>query len=309
MEQQNNCEQRANYNNRPGAGRLYRTMLFVPGDDGRKCTKAFNAGADAVILDLEDAVAPGRKAAARQTVREVLQNPPALPVFVRVNAAGSSCILADLQAVVCLPVQGLMLAKAESAEEVRRVDWLTALLEVEAGRPAGGLKLIPFVESALGILRAGEIAAACPRVACLAFGGNDYTMDTGVAYSRTGDELYFARCQLVAASAAAGIAPPLDTVNPDFRDLPALEEDARRARRLGFQGKLVIHPAQVAPVNEIFSPTAAELAWAEKTVAAFAAAQARGSGVIQVDGRMVELPIVRRAGQIISLAAGAGGEG
>ncbi|OAT79377.1 citrate lyase subunit beta [Desulfotomaculum copahuensis] len=283
-------------------------MLFVPGDDIHKCNKAFNAGADAVILDLEDAVAPERKAAARETVRELLQNPPPLPVFVRINAAGTPYILADMRAVAGLPVRGLMLAKAESAEEVRRVDWLAALFEAEAGRPNGALKLIPFVESAAGILRAGEIAAACPRVACLAFGGNDYTMDTGVDYSRTGEELYFARSKLAAASAAAGILPPLDTVNPDFRDVPALVEDAQRARRLGFQGKMVIHPAQVAPVNEVFSPSAEELARAGRIVAAFDAAREQGRGVIQVDGRMVELPIVRRARRIISLAGGGGEE-
>jgi len=288
---------------------FYRTMLFVPGNDGRKCTRAFQAGADAVILDLEDAVAPEQKAAARRNVCLVLETPPPLPVYVRVNSAASPHILADLQAVVGLPVEGLMLAKAESAEEVRRVDWLLSLREEEKGLPPGGLKLIPFLESARGISRAGEVAAACRRVFCLAFGGNDYTMDIGVNYSKEGEELYYARSVLVTASAAAGIAPPLDTVNPDFRDLPALAADARRARRLGFMGKLVIHPAQVAPVNEVFSPTADELDWARKTVRAYAAARAAGDGVIQVDGRMVELPVVRRARQILALAGeDAGGE-
>ncbi|AEG16261.1 CoA ester lyase [Desulfofundulus sp. TPOSR] len=278
-----------------------RTLLFTPGDDPRKGEKAFAAGADAVILDLEDAVAEAQKERARQQIRQTLSIPRPVPVFVRINGASSPHILPDLQTVVDLPVEGLMLAKAESGEEVRRVDWLLSLLEQQHQLPVGKIKIIPFVESARGISRAGEIAAA-PRVSCLAFGGNDYTMDIGVPYSRDGEELFFARSQLVVASRAAGIAPPLDTVNPDFRDISFLVEDARRARKLGFQGKLVIHPAQVAPVNEVFTPGDEEIAWAEKVVEAFARAQAAGSGVIQVEGKMVELPIVRRAEQLLAAA-------
>jgi citrate lyase subunit beta/citryl-CoA lyase len=278
-----------------------RTLLFTPGDDPRKGEKAFAAGADAVIIDLEDAVAETRKEQARQLAVQLLSVPRPIPAFVRINGVNSPHILRDLQAVVGLPVAGLMLAKAESGEDVGRVDWLLSLLEQQNGLPPGQIKLIPFIESARGIARAGEIAAA-PRVICLAFGGNDYTMDIGVPYSREGGELFFARNQLVVASRTAGIAPPLDTVNPDFKDISFLMEDARRARRLGFQGKLVIHPAQVSPVNEIFTPSDEEIAWAQKVVAAFTRARAAGSGVIQVEGKMVELPIVRRAEQLLAAA-------
>ncbi|MBE3587855.1 MAG: CoA ester lyase [Thermoanaerobacteraceae bacterium] len=283
-----------------------RTLLFTPGSDSRKGEKAFTTEADAVILDLEDAVAPAQKEAARLTVRQTLGRPRPVPVFVRINGVQSPHILRDLQAVVDLPVQGLMLAKAESAEDVRRVDWLLGLLEQEHGLPVGGIKLIPFVESARGIARAEEIAAA-PRVFCLAFGGNDYATDLGVSFSPEGDELFYARSRLVVASRSAGIDPPLDTVNPDFRDIPALAADARRAKRLGFQGKLVIHPAQVAPVNEVFTPSAEEISWAQRVVEAFARAEAAGSGVIQVEGQMVELPIVRRAEKILAAARRPGG--
>ncbi|WP_027717749.1 HpcH/HpaI aldolase/citrate lyase family protein [Desulfovirgula thermocuniculi] len=281
---------------------LLRTLLFVPAVDRRKAEKAFTTEADAVIFDLEDAVAENQKDAARRAVREMLAAlSPTRPVFVRVNGPQSPHILRDLEAVVDLPLEGLMVAKAECGEDVARVDWLLSLLEKERGLPMGRLALIPFVESARGIAKAQEIAAA-PRVACLAFGGNDYLADLGVAYSPEGEEMAHARCQLVVASRAAGIAPPLDTVNPDFKNIPALVDDARRARRLGFGGKLVIHPAQVAPVNEVFTPTREEIAWAREAVEAFARAQAAGSAVIQVKGKMVELPIARRAEQVLAAA-------
>ncbi len=283
--------------------KIYRSVLFAPGDDQKKAGKAFAAGADAVVLDLEDAVAPARKDEAREMVKEILAGvSPQVPSFVRVNAVSSSYILKDLQAVVELPVEGIMLPKAESGEDVRRVDWLLGLLEQEKNLALGRLVIIPFIESARGIERAIEIAGACGRVRCLAFGGNDYTMDIGTTYSPEGSEQFYARCRLVTASRIAGIAPPLDTVNPNFKDITALREEARRVKQLGFQGKLVIHPAQVAPVNEVFTPPPEEIEWAKNVVEAFAQAQARGAGVIQIEGRMVELPVVRRAQQLLALA-------
>ncbi|MEW6274322.1 MAG: CoA ester lyase [Bacillota bacterium] len=286
--------------------KILRSVLFAPGDDPKKAGKAFSCGADAVVLDLEDAVAPERKDAAREIAGKVLAeiqtgSTRRVPVFVRVNPVSSPYILKDLQAVIEFPIEGIMLAKAEAGEEVRRVDWLLGLLEQQKGITPGSLGLIPFIESARGIERAIEIAGACARVWCLAFGGNDYTMDIGTTYSREGSELFYARCRLVAASRVAGLVPPLDTVNPDFRDIPALVEEARRVKQLGFQGKLVIHPAQVAPVNEVFTPAPGEIEWAKKVVAAFDQARARGAGVIQLEGRMVELPVVRRAQQILAL--------
>lgn len=285
------------------AGKIFRSVLFVPADDPKKAQKAFGTGADAIALDLEDAVAPERKDEARQTVKELLDRASSgPPFFVRVNSTASLYILKDLLTVAGLPFEGIMLPKVESGEEVRRVDWLLTLLEEERGAAPGEMGIVPFVESALGVERAEEIARSSGRVRCLAFGGNDFTMDIGTGYSPEGSEMFYARCRLVTASRAAGIAPPLDTVNPDFKDIPALAREAKRAKKLGFQGKLVIHPAQVAPVNEAFSPTPEEIAWAQKVMAAFARAQAAGSGVIQLEGRMVELPVVRRAQQIISLA-------
>lgn len=280
----------------------FRTVLFAPGDDQKKTGQVFTAGADAIVLDLEDAVTPERKNIAREIVREALPKPsPPVPSFIRVNPVSSPYILKDLEMVVHLPVAGIMLAKAESGEEVRRVDWLLNLLEQDRKITPGRLVIIPFIESARGIERAEEIAGAATRVWCLAFGGNDYTMDIGVNYSQEGTELFYARCRLVTASRIAGIAPPLDTVNPNFKDIQALVKEVKQVKQLGFQGKLVIHPVQVNPVNEVFTPTPDEIAWAKKVVDIFAQAQAKDAGVIQMEGKMVELPVVRRAQQILSL--------
>lgn len=244
---------------------LLRCLLFVPGTDRNKIHKAFGLNADAVIMDLEDAVAMSKKNTARQVVGEVVQS-PALPVtYVRVNAVTSPYILADLQAVVQPGLAGIMLAKAETAEEVRQANWLIGLLEEERDIPRGTLELIPFIESARGIENANKVAAACNRVKRVAFGGNDYTADTWTTYSEEGTELFYARAKLIAASRVADIEPPLDTVCPFIKNIDALREDARRARKMGFQGKLVIHPAQIGPVKEIFSPTPEEVAAAKKS--------------------------------------------
>lgn len=274
---------------------MLRTVLFSPANDERKAGKAMSSGADAVTLDLEDAVAYSQKGAARDILRSILSRPPAVTLFIRVNSAGSKYILDDLEAVVGLPIDGLMLAKAESADEVLRVDWLLGLIEQKKGLPAGKTRLIPFIESSGGITRATEIAPCTPRIKALAFGGVDFSQHLGLRYPAESDGLFFARSQLVVASGSAGLEPPLDSVFPDIRDIPRLESEATIARKLGFQGKLVIHPAQVDPVNRAFTPTKEELEYASKVVDAFEQAEGSGNAVIQVGGKMVEYPIYRRA--------------
>jgi len=285
---------------------LYRSMLFAPGSDTKKMNKAYGLEADAIILDLEDAVAHSQKATAREQVKEFLGSPPAKPTFVRVNDAKTPFILADLQAAAGKPITGIFLAKTESAEEVKHVDWLLSLLEGEQVPEKQKLELVPFLETSLGVEKAYDIACACPRVKRLALGGNDFTTDIGTPYSTTGDEFFYARSRLVVASRAAGIEAPLDTVCPFIKDTDSLQEDAKRAQRLGFQGKMVIHPNQIGPVNTIFSPSEKEINNARKIVAAFEEAEAKGTGVIQVDGKMVEYPIVNRARQVLAIASAKG---
>lgn len=285
---------------------LYRSLLFAPGSDTKKMTKAYNLDADGIILDLEDAVAYSQKDAAREQVADFLTTPPVKPTFVRVNDAKSAFILSDIQAVVDKPIVGIFLAKTESAEEVRHVDWLLTLLEGQYNLPMQKLEIVAFLENTLGIEKAYEIATASPRVKRLAFGGNDYTTDIGTPYSNTGDEFFYARSRMVVASRAAGIEAPLDTVCPFIKDTDLLEEDAKRAQRLGFQGKMVIHPNQISPVNTIFSPTQKEIDYSRKIIAAFEEAEAKGTGVIQVDGKMIEYPIVNRARQVLAIAEAKG---
>ncbi|MCL6560103.1 MAG: CoA ester lyase [Firmicutes bacterium] len=281
---------------------LYRTMLFTPANDLRKAGKALMLDADGVVLDLEDAVALSEKLNAREALKEALALPRKGDVFVRVNSAQTEFILGDLLAAVTGGVKGIVLAKSESAEEVRMVDWLMGQIERERGLQPGSLEIIPFIESANAVINAYAIASACPRVSRLFFGGVDYVLDIGTSFSKGGKETYYARAQLVVASRAAGIEPPIDTVYPDFKDIEGLVADAKVVRQMGFQGKLAIHPGQVGPLNEVFKPTDEEISWAGKVVAAFDESEAKGQAVLQVDGKMIEYPIASRARRILALA-------
>ena len=281
---------------------LYRTLLFVPADNQRKAGKALMLNADGVVLDLEDAVAISEKSKARQSLKEVLILPRRGDVFIRVNSAQTDFILADLQAAVVEGIKGIVLAKSESAEEIRQIDWLMGLLEKERGLPAGALEIIPFIESANAIINAYTIAAASPRVSRMFLGGVDYVQDIGTNFSKAGTELFYARSQLVVASRAAGIEAPIDSVYPDFKDIEGLVADAKLVRQMGFQGKLAIHPGQIGPLNEVFAPTAEEIAWAKKIVVVFDESEAKGLAILQVDGKMIEYPIANRARRILHLA-------
>ena len=281
---------------------LYRTLLFVPADNLRKAGKALMLNADGVVLDLEDAVAISEKANARNALKEVLTLPRRGDVFIRVNSAQTDFILADLQSAVVKGIKGIVLAKSESAEEIRQVDWLMRLLEKEGGLTPGAMEIIPFIESANAIINAPAIAASSPRVSRMFLGGVDYVQDIGTTFSRAGSEIFYARSQLVVASRAAGIEAPIDSVYPDFKDIEGLVADAKLVRQMGFQGKLAIHPGQIAPLNEVFAPTEEEIAWAKKIVTVFDESEAKGLAILQVDGKMIEYPIANRARRILQLS-------
>ncbi|MHB1126229.1 MAG: HpcH/HpaI aldolase/citrate lyase family protein [Bacillota bacterium] len=286
--------------------RPLRSILFAPGNDLRKAQKALAAGADAVILDLEDAVAVNEKPRAREVIREALALPRQSRLYVRVNGVGTAFLVGDLQAVVHDGVDGLMLPKAENAEDVRAVDTAIAQLEKERGLTPGQMELIPLVESALGVWSALGTARSCSRVRCMAFGALDFTLDIGTSYSKEGTEIAYARSRMVLASRVAGIEPPIDTVFPDTRDHGGLEKDCRLARQLGFQGKLLIHPLQVETTNRIFSPQTEEIAFSLKVVEAFNQAMESGTAVLQVEGKMVDRPVVIRAQRVLATARSMG---
>lgn len=265
-----------------------RSLLFAPGSDPHKLERALAAGADAVIADLEDAVAPDRKAAAREAVAAALGGSPGAPLrLVRVNAAGTGLLDDDLAALAGVPLDGLVLPKATP-------EALDAL-------GAGGLPVVALVETAEGLQRSAETAAH-PRVAALMLGAVDLAVELRIEPRPDGLELLFARSKLVLDSAAAGLRGPIDVVYLDVRDTAGLEAEARLARSLGFRGKPCIHPAQVEPVNRAFTPSPDEVAHAREVVDAYAAAVADGRGAVTVRGRMVDVPVVLRAREVLSAA-------
>jgi len=290
-----------------------RSYLFAPGNHARRVEKAFTLGADAVILDLEDAVALAEKEAARKPVAEALaKKSGASRGYVRVNAMGTPFCFRDLMEVIGKGVDGVVLPKVESAADLHAIDWLIANLERERGLPPGAIDLIPTIETAAGMQRVERILQARGlkpysgtwRVRRIAFGAADYALDLGITPSDSGEELLHARQRLVLASRDANVEPPLDSPWFRLKDLEGLRTSIAASRRMGFQGRMCIHPEQVAPVNEGYAPSAAEVARAERIVAAFRQAEAKGSAAIQVDGQMIDYPLVREAERLLERSAG-----
>jgi len=279
---------------------VLRSMLFAPGNHPRRVEKAMTLGADAVILDLEDACPIGEKIATRPVVVAALQVPRRCLGYIRVNATSTPFCFGDLHAVVAAGVDGIMLPKLESAEEVRMVEWLISQLERERGLPPGGIDLLPIIETALGLANLGAIARAGTRVRRVAFGAGDFTLDLDMSWSREEGELLAYRSAVLLASRAGGLEAPLDTVWVDLRDPEGFVQSASRGRALGFQGKLCIHPDQVSPANTAFTPSEAQVSKARAVVAAFEAAERQGSASIQLDGQFIDYPIVYRAQRVLA---------
>ncbi len=271
-----------------------RSYLYVPGNRRDMLDKAEERGADAVMLDLEDAVPPPARALARAEAARYLSAPGrTAAVWARINPGPPG--LDDLDAVVVPGLAGICLAKAQSAGDVAAVADAVAVLERRRGLEPGSVALMPLVESAAGVLAAAAIAAA-PRVRLLHLGEIDLAADLGAEPGPDARELLWARSQVVAASAAAGLGPPLGPVSPDFADLEAFRASTLALRRLGFRGRGCIHPAQVAVVNEIFTPAPPEVERARQIVAAYEAAVAAGRGTLTgPDGRMIDAAVIRAA--------------
>ena len=282
---------------------VYRTFLFAPGNHARRVEKAMSLDSDAVILDLEDAVAIAEKKATRAVVVEAVQKPRTGLAYIRVNAISTEFCLGDIQAVVAKGVDGIILPKVEAAHELKTIDWLMTELERERGLPKGGIDLIPIIETARGMQAVFEIASAGTRVKRMAFGAGDFTLDMNMEWTRSEMELLPYRTQVVQASRAAGIEPPIDTVWADLKDAEGFRASVQQCRALGFQGKLCIYPDQVPVMNGIFTPSPAEVALARKFVAAFAEAEKQGLASIQVDGKFIDYPIVYRAQKILDVVA------
>lgn len=280
-----------------------RSFLFAPGNHARRVEKALSLDADAVILDLEDAVATAEKPATRERVVAAFGRPRRGWLYVRINAADTDFCYGDLVAIVRPGLDGVILPKVESPATLATIDWLLCQLERERGLPPGIVDLIPIIETARGLDRLGAILAAGARVRRVAFGAGDFTLDVNMAWSRGEAELAHSRAAIVTASRAAGLEAPLDTVWVDLADREGLEASARMALGFGFQGKMCIHPDQIAVVNRVFTPTDSEIAFAERVAAAFAKAETEGSAAIQLDGKFIDYPIVYRAQRVLQRVA------
>jgi citrate lyase subunit beta / citryl-CoA lyase len=265
--------------------------------------KALTLDADAVILDLENAVAIAEKTATRTAIASVLARPRRGALFVRVNALDTEFCYGDLVAVVRPGLDGIILPKVESAAGLFAIDWLLFQIEREHGLTPHGIDLIPIIETARGLAAIDTILAAGTRVKRVAFGAGDLTRDLDMIWSRGETELGYARAKIATASRAAGLEAPLDTVWVDLADEAGLEASARSALALGYQGKMCIHPSQIAAVNRVFTPSAAEVEFSARVVAAFAGAEAEGSAAIQIDGKFIDYPIVYRAQRVLARIA------
>lgn len=282
---------------------LQRSWMFVPGHRQRMIDKALGLDADALMLDIEDGVAPAEKDRARRLIGEALarERQPREPLrFVRINAIGHRRMEDDLAAVLRPGLDGIVLPKVESAAEVAAVESRVAAHEAACG---ARLRLLVAIESPRGLLAAPAIASCSDRVAGLMFGAEDFGRELGLPASRQGEaqDLLYARSALVVAAASAHVQA-VDGVWVDLQDPQGLERFALQSRRLGFTGMSSIHPSQVAPINAAFRPGAEEIDYARKVIAAYEEAAARGDGSVAFGGQLIDRPIIERARRTLDLA-------
>ena len=279
-----------------------RSYLFAPGNHERRVEKALGLGADVVILDLEDAVAISEKKSTRELINKTLEQPRNCAVFVRVNAYDTEFCYGDICSIVSENLDGIVLPKLESLEDLRSIDWLLGNLEQERGLPNGSIDLMPIIETAVGLVNIREIARADTRVKRLAFGGGDYTRDLGMEWTLKEDELLPVRSEMVLASRFGKLEPPVDTVFIHIKEHDAFRSSCSNILGLGFQGKMCIHPDQVPVTNETFTPDPEEVKWSQRVIDEFAKAEKAGIASIQIDGYFVDYPIVEKAQRTVDIA-------
>jgi citrate lyase subunit beta/citryl-CoA lyase len=288
---------------------LRRSWMFVPGHRQKMIDKALGlAQVDALMLDIEDGVPQQEKQTARQQIGASLvkeREPGTAPArFVRVSAVSYQHISADLAHIVQPGLDGLVLPKVETPQQIQLVDAILRDRERQVGITLGKIALLIAIESPRGLLNAYGIATASPRVTGLLFGAEDLGKELGLPFRREAEasELLFPRSTLVVAAAAANIQA-VDGVWPDLSDAEGLKRYALQSRRLGFSGMSLIHPGQIETINQIFGPSAEEVAYCQKVIEAFDAALARGDGSIAFGGQLIDLPIVERAKRTVAFAA------
>lgn len=281
---------------------LHRSLLFVPAIRENMLEKAVSSEADIVVLDLEDSVPQAEKAQARELAR---RHAPLIAgsgrtVHVRVNSGEQA--REDVAAVLCAAVSGVSLPKVEGPQDVRDIDIVLREFELRQAIKPGQTELVVWIETARGLQRASESLTASTRVKAAALGHEDYTNDLGIQRTAEGAELDFARNLIAVAAIAVGVTP-LDGPYSDFRDVEGARAELERIKQMGYKGKFCIHPAQLADVNAAFTPTPTEVEYARRVVGAYDEAEAQGRGAVQLDGKMIDVPVARRARRLIEAAA------
>ena len=283
-----------------------RTALFSPGNRPDRVEKAIGSSADAVIIDLEDAVPLSEKENTRSLVRTMLDRHPGKRLYVRVNDLTTPYCTEDLAAVVCNNLTGILFPKVESPKDIFEIDRILFDAEKRSGLERGIIEVMTLCESAKGLEEIYPIVSAKPKhhqFSTVAFGAADYTLDLGIALTREGKELEYARSRIPIACRAAGIMPPIDTPwMVDLKDIDGLVADAKKAKAYGFQGKLVIHPNQIQPCHDVFTPTEEEIAKAKKIIDTFEEAERQGRAAIQLEGKFIDYAVVEKAKRIYALA-------
>jgi citrate lyase beta subunit len=283
-----------------------RALLYMPGDDWRKITKAITLGVDCICMDMEDGTAPGRKAEARTTIARALKELDfgASEKLARINSIGSGWEVEDIEAVLPYRPDGIVIPKVEAYGQVEWGSQRIGSAEAEYGWPADSIRMLVGVETAKGILNLGEIASH-PRLDAIIFGGEDFAASIGATRTPAATELLYARQAVVVACAAYGLQA-IDIVSIDFKDLESLRAEAGFGAQLGYSGKQVIHPAQVQPVQTAFTPGEEAIAQARRILETFEASLKQGRGAYALEGKMIDMPLVKNAQKVLERARAAG---
>ncbi|MFN8399762.1 MAG: CoA ester lyase [Anaerolineales bacterium] len=283
-----------------------RALLYMPGDNWKMITKSITLGVDSICMDMEDGTAINKKAEARATIAKALQELDfgASEKLARINSVGSGWEKEDIEAVLPYHPDGIVIPKVESFEQVEWASRIIEDAELKHGWKVNSIRILIGVETAKGILNLKEIAAH-PRLDAIIFGGEDFAASIGAVRTKDAIELLYARQAVIVACAAYDLQP-IDIVTIDYKDLEALKVEAEFGARLGFSGKQVIHPNQVQAVQEAFTPSAEAIAYARRIVETFEASQKEGKGAYSLDGKMIDMPLLKNAQKVLYRAQAAG---
>ena len=284
-----------------------RALLYMPGDDRRKIEKSTTLGVDCVCMDMEDGVAVSRKTEARAVVAQAMKDLDfgGAERCIRINSVGSGFEKFDLAAAVSTNPDSIVVPKVETAAQVRAISEYMEMYELSGKLPVGTIRLLVGVETARGVLNLKEIASADRRLEAIIFGAEDYAASIGARRTKEGTEVLYARSAVITACAANELQA-IDMVYIDFHDLEGLRAEAEQAAGLGFSGKQIIHPNQVEAVQESFTPSAEAIEYAQRVVRAFSASQKEGRGAFALDGKMIDMPLLKNAQKVLDRAKAAG---